>query len=1027
MIKLIFDFIDKNRTKITAILLGVEVVFLGIFGFYYTKIQGFSSTGFIVRSFTGVVFKDSSGKEADLTQYRLLSGLFDNIEKFAKKGHVVGLRKNSNYLTVWEKIGDIVYNVNYEGYLQDKDGKDIPIDSLKFATLGDIDGDYVDDLVGVQSETNMMYIWGVFSPYNQKFTDDQGNQKYIFRPKFDGKLLDKEGKEVPVTELKAVISADWDGDKKDEIRAVRETNSWDYVWDVTTIDIHNFPLQRSNQLEDINGKPADVAGFNYVTFTANDENNSNAPLGALLIVTEKDKYSVWDKGPKPEWSNPLCNNTDKCDGKMLVFSLDQAMTNGIIMNVNPQNPNFVKAYDRVLDTLVAFNKKYDVYALLNPMVRDKSKLDYFLDKLAERKIKFIFDVIASDTTQVGGHTAKEYGDEERDLSNEVDDLAHGIAMYPPKLEKYATKYKDFFAGIRFHELYGADYIFNMCAYDHSYCRYDTSLAARDKDYPRFYDKRLVEQFVDFAKEHSMFVIVSDGWFDRYSYSVYNGQLNPIPTNLSQFEADFNDLSKKNPGMFYFDYANNEGTGRYLRRSYRLKNWQTVVSNFTSEKGFGVSNQSWLCDEEMLYNDITCPPTDMALWAADSYNKGGSIVQLEPFWYYWQWPRAEIERQQNVYDVNGKGTVSDIDWDVAGTPTDRMVYFAMAMGVYIDPSLTNNKLISFSNLNLYSIKKAGDACSLSNDQCGEGSVCRANPGESPKCNPRCIIDSPAVCTADQVVVKVESQVPGCPMLYDCMSKAKASKFSGRPSYFGAYDQVGTRFYFNSTRTTSKAEKEFPFGVIQKNFYPFLGDWDGDGIDSIALYDPQISVFFLKNANSGNATGGADKTFTYGIPGVSIVPIIGDWNGDGVDTVGVFDSERGVFYLRNTNSYGDADMIFSIMPTDHIMQPVVGDWNGNGDDTVGLYDPNDSTFYLKDKNFFGVGKINLKFKVNVTGAQGKLIAISGDWNGDGRSHVGLFDSATGTFYLKLTNTDGAPEVQFTIQTGKTNLQPIVGHWK
>jgi hypothetical protein len=39
----------------------------------------------------------------------------------------------------------------------------------------------------------------------------------------------------------------------------------------------------------------------------------------------------------------------------------------------------------------------------------------------------------------------------------------------------------------------------------------------------------------------------------------------------------------------------------------------------------------------------------------------------------------------------------------------------------------------------------------------------------------------------------------------------------------------------------------------------------------------------------------------------LPIAGDWNNDGIDTIGVFRS--GTFYLRNANSAGWADLAFN----------------------------------------------------------------------------------------------------------------------
>jgi hypothetical protein len=63
-------------------------------------------------------------------------------------------------------------------------------------------------------------------------------------------------------------------------------------------------------------------------------------------------------------------------------------------------------------------------------------------------------------------------------------------------------------------------------------------------------------------------------------------------------------------------------------------------------------------------------------------------------------------------------------------------------------------------------------------------------------------------------------------------------------------------------------------------PITGDWDGDGSDTVSTYDPTAGRFFISNTP---ATGQAQFTFLYGNPGG--VPFVGDWDGDGKDNVGV----------------------------------------------------------------------------------------------------------------------------------------------
>jgi hypothetical protein len=57
----------------------------------------------------------------------------------------------------------------------------------------------------------------------------------------------------------------------------------------------------------------------------------------------------------------------------------------------------------------------------------------------------------------------------------------------------------------------------------------------------------------------------------------------------------------------------------------------------------------------------------------------------------------------------------------------------------------------------------------------------------------------------------------------------------------------------------------------------GDWNGDGVDTVALYNPATSFFYLKNTHASGVAN--DLKFSFGPAGAGWVPISGDWNGDG----------------------------------------------------------------------------------------------------------------------------------------------------
>ena len=111
---------------------------------------------------------------------------------------------------------------------------------------------------------------------------------------------------------------------------------------------------------------------------------------------------------------------------------------------------------------------------------------------------------------------------------------------------------------------------------------------------------------------------------------------------------------------------------------------------------------------------------------------------------------------------------------------------------------------------------------------------------------------------------------------------------------------------------------------------------------------MGTFFLRNSNNA---GAPEMIFSLGVPGD--VGIAGDWNGDGMDTTGVFRPSNGALYLKNTNATGFADIQINYgLPGD---KPVTGDWDDDGIDTIGIY--RNGTFYLRNSNTIGFADLGV----------------------------------------------------------------------
>ena len=111
-------------------------------------------------------------------------------------------------------------------------------------------------------------------------------------------------------------------------------------------------------------------------------------------------------------------------------------------------------------------------------------------------------------------------------------------------------------------------------------------------------------------------------------------------------------------------------------------------------------------------------------------------------------------------------------------------------------------------------------------------------------------------------------------------------------------------------------------------PIAGDWDGDGIDSVGVF---CEGRWVLDHNGDGRDHDRELTAIYGQAGD--LPIVGDFDGDGIDEIGVY--RRGVWYIdSNHNREMDThDKVFELGGPDDL--PTVGDWDGDGIDDPGVY--------------------------------------------------------------------------------------------
>ena len=190
-------------------------------------------------------------------------------------------------------------------------------------------------------------------------------------------------------------------------------------------------------------------------------------------------------------------------------------------------------------------------------------------------------------------------------------------------------------------------------------------------------------------------------------------------------------------------------------------------------------------------------------------------------------------------------------------------------------------------------------------------------------------------------------------------------------------------------------------------PIVGDWDGDGTQTVGVARPDRAAntnrFLLRNSS------GPLRQYRFGRYGDRIV--VGDWSPDSDRSWTPAAIRGGRWTLRATNADTSATSTVSFGQAGD--RYLAGDWDGDGDFTPGYR--RGATFHFR--NTLGPGP-----EFTTTFGRADDLGFVGDWNGNGTWTPGVLRAGV-KWYLKNSFSGSAATVGLAKQTKGT---PVVGDW-